>query len=67
MITVIGFKQFALLYQVQISDIQEDLDKIFYKDFSNGNLDKNQPIPMISGTLLLTAEGNTNLFTAELF
>lgn len=54
------------MYSVTLPDISEDLDKILYKDFSEGAMERTEVESFPSGTLILTADGNTTLYTAEL-
>lgn len=68
MLTIVDFHQTAITHQVQLDDFAEEIQQIYFKDFNDaeygGSLDSNSR-PM--GTLILTAENNTVLYTADMY
>lgn len=68
LLTIVDFQQTALTHQVQLEDFAEEIQQIYFKDFNEAEYGDSQDLnnrPM--GTLILTAENNTLLYTADLY
>ena len=68
MVSVIDLVNVSIISQMQLNQFKEDIEGIYYKNFSQEGASKTtasdgEP----PGTLILTAEGNSILYTAELY
>lgn len=66
-IAVINYWTRKIIAETHLDEFSEEIEHIYFKDFNEGTKRTNELDESPEGTLILTAENNTVLYTAEIY
>ena len=66
-ISILDFSTRWIVDKIELEDFTDEIERIFYKDFTQSKNEAEDIDVRCDGTLILTAENNTILYTAEMF